>query len=295
MTDMDFYVYLYAHHGLGYAGASFAISTPANASRAMLPQSRETVVKTKNAPSDDARDTTEQPEVRDELLDSPRLGLKFSDGAKTEHGLVMGWAPDCDIVLPKKKGISRYHSSLTFDKKNRLIVRDLGSLWGTSIIYDGEVAERGFGIDWIIGGVEFVRDKKLVLDIVEECQFRIVVPSQDHQSQQYLDKVKRFHQGRADTADLLACLRTRSLPATEAPTPTGTSRTSLKPSRPVLWTEKLGEGAYGIVTRVFNVSTGDEYVRKEPKNKSESGYNLKNWKREADIMSCVQHVSINLA
>jgi hypothetical protein len=71
----------------------------------------------------------------------------------------------------------------------------------------------------------------------------------------------------ADAADLIEFLRIRSLPATELPTPTETRTPSSKPSGPIRWKKKLGEGVFGIVTHVFNVTTGAEYALKEPKNK----------------------------
>ena len=189
---------------------------------------------------------------------------------------MIGWL-DCDIVLPKKKGVSRYHAALTFDKENHLVVRDLGSVCGTRVTYDGEVAERGFSIDWVVGGVEFVKDKTPILEFIGELQFRLVVPPQDIESPQYIDNVTRFRQGTADAADLI-------------------ERTpSSKPSGPIRWTKKLGEGVFGIVTHIFNVTTGAEYALKEPKDKFRGGYIVKDWKKEADIMSCIQHVSMDPA
>ena len=134
MADPEFYAYLYANEGRGKANALFAISMPQNEPRCIPPRGREIVLETSDAHSHEAREATEQPEEYDDLLDSPRIGLKFNDGAKMKYGVVMGWAPDCDIVLPKKKkGISRYHAALTFDEENHLIVRDLGSVCGFNI------------------------------------------------------------------------------------------------------------------------------------------------------------------
>src|SRR2546423_338547 len=113
MADPDFYAYLYANDGRGKAKALLSIYLPQNKSRRIPPRRREIVLEAISARSREAREATEQPEEYDDLLDSPRIGLKFSDGAKTKYGVVMGWAPDCDIILPRKKGISRYHAALT--------------------------------------------------------------------------------------------------------------------------------------------------------------------------------------
>ena len=51
--------------------------------------------------------------------------------SKKNHGLVMGWDPDCDIVLNEEKGISRYHAALNFNKEKRLTVRDVDDSYGT--------------------------------------------------------------------------------------------------------------------------------------------------------------------
>ena len=104
---------------------------------------------------------------------------------------------------------------------------------GTRVTYDGEVAERGFSIDWVVSGVEFFKDKTPIFELIGELQFRPIVPPQDIMSQQYIDNVRRFHQGTADAADLIEFLRIRSLPATKLPTPTGTHTPSSKPSGPI--------------------------------------------------------------
>lgn len=72
------------------------------------------------------------------------------------------------------------------------------------------------------------------------------------------------------------------------------SQAEHRQSWPNLLKEKLGEGTFAIVTHVFNVRTGKEYARKEPRNKSKSKYKLQDWKNEAVIMSSIQHVSTDL-
>jgi hypothetical protein len=63
-----------------------AIAMPQNKSGCIPPRGREIVLDTSNARSREAREATEQPEEYDDLLDSPRIGLKFS-GAKTKYGM----------------------------------------------------------------------------------------------------------------------------------------------------------------------------------------------------------------
>ncbi len=223
-------------------------------------------------------------------MDNPRIGLKFSDGAKTDQGVVMGWAPDCDIVLPRLRGLGRYHLALTFDEKNHLIVRDLGSVYGTRVTFKTETASRVTQADWVVGGVNFVKDKTPILEFVENLQFTLVVPPHDIESRQFIDSVANFRRGTAGIAELAEFLRIRSLPATDLPTPS--SRLSTKPSGDpvILRFDELGKGTFGSVTHVYKPQTGEEFALKEPRDKH--GFTLSKWKREADIISTIRHVSV---
>jgi serine/threonine protein kinase len=60
-------------------------------------------------------------------------------------------------------------------------------------------------------------------------------------------------------------------------------------------TKKIGEGAFGVATHSWNVSTGEEYVIKEPF--AEVAWKrgvIKKWKYEAHIMGLIKHVSMPL-
>ncbi|PVH91898.1 hypothetical protein DM02DRAFT_481222, partial [Periconia macrospinosa] len=50
----------------------------------------------------------------------PRLHLAFNPGPKSDKGLVFGWDPECDIVVPRLQRISRRHCVLKFDDQRRL-------------------------------------------------------------------------------------------------------------------------------------------------------------------------------
>ncbi|UKZ52473.1 hypothetical protein TrVGV298_006250 [Trichoderma virens] len=285
MSNQDFYAYLFASGGRINNDASGAITSSRNARRYEY-------VEESDAHRREDREITEEPEQYDYLLDSPCIGLKFSDGAKTNNSVVIGWGSNCDIVLSKKRGISRYHAALTFNKNNCLVVRDLGSRCGTRVTYDGEKAEPGFSMDWVVGGVDFVKDKTPVLEISQNVKFKLVVPHHDIKSQQHIDNVAKFRQGTEDIVDLAQLIEVRSYPATELLTALGTSPPSTRPSNPAHCTKVLGEGAFGIMTHMFMVQTGEEYAVKEPKNKSKNGYRLEDWKKEADILSDIQHDNI---
>ncbi|KAJ4230717.1 hypothetical protein NW757_013982 [Fusarium falciforme] len=101
----------------------------------------------------------------------------------------------------------------------------------------------------------------------------------------YIDKVNRFKQGTATAEDLLDDLglsNPSTRPRTGAHTP-GTGEIHLS--------KKLGEGSFGVVTHLWNVSTGDEHVVKAPTSKAirKKKVDKKAWRREADIMAQVSH------
>jgi len=50
---------------------------------------------------------------------------------------------------------------------------------------------------------------------------------------------------------------------------------------------KIGRGSYGVVYRVWNVSTGEEYALKKPADRS---FKVAAWEREILIMKRIKHV-----
>ncbi|KAL5095536.1 hypothetical protein Trisim1_000307 [Trichoderma cf. simile WF8] len=270
MSDPDVYAYLFAVEGQGRGQGKIQILENCTRRRG-------------------GREIPGEPEEGDEFLDGPHIKLKFSDGAKTAHGVIIGRSPNCDIFLPKENGVSEYHAALTFNENNYLVVRDLGSRFGTRVAYGDERARPGISMDWVVGGVDFVRDKMPILKITHDYHFRLVVPYHDIKSQQYIDNVAKFRQGTGDIADLAELIKVRSYTATEFPTSLEARTPFLKPSDPAYWSRVLGNGSFGIVTHIFNTWTGEEYALKEPKNKSKTGYRLEDWKREVDIISNIQH------
>jgi hypothetical protein len=114
---------------------------------------------------------------------------------------------------------------------------------------------------------------------------RIVVPPHDVSSPAYIRAVDRFCEGASDAAELLDILglskpRTRAVTGTHTP---GTGEIHLR--------KRLGEGGFGVVTHLWNVSTGSECVVKEPvANAVRKKLNFEAWEREARIMGLVSHV-----
>ncbi|KAL7785997.1 putative serine/threonine protein kinase [Trichoderma afarasin] len=289
MADPDVYAYLFPIEGEDQEDILEAISDPQNRLRYVGSEQGVIHILENRNFQHGQRKSTGEPKRREVLLDKPHIRLKFSDGAKTAHGVVMGWSPDCDIVLPRTKAVSGYHAALTFNENNYLVVRDLGSRFGTRVAYDEEKARPGISMDWVVGGVDFVRDKMPILKITHDYHFRLVVPYHDIKSQQYIDNVAKFRQGTGDIADLAELIKVRSYTATELPTSLEARTPFLNSSGPVYWSRVLGNGSFGIVTQIFNTWTGEEYALKEPKNKSKTGYKLEDWKKEVDIISNIQH------
>ncbi len=68
-------------------------------------------------------------------------------------------------------------------------------------------------------------------------------------------------------------------------------------SRPVLHRERIGNGSYGVVIHVWNISTREEYVVKRPLAKliRSHKFSKRMWEKEAEIMSSVSHVSTGVS
>ncbi|KAK7403872.1 hypothetical protein QQX98_010376 [Neonectria punicea] len=216
----------------------------------------------------------------------PCLEIRFSDIPRTDRGFIFGSNPNCDVFLDDK-AISNVHFSLTFDEFNRPIIKDLNSLMGTQVTYDGEGEGARRDFQWIVGGHHTPQEiKSIIITVPNVISFQIVVPFHHITSPAYIDKVNRFKQGTATAEDLLDDLglsNPPTRPRTGAHTP-GTGEIHLR--------KKLGEGSFGVVTHLWNVSTGDERVVKAPTLKAiqKGKVNEEAWHREARIMGQVSHV-----
>ncbi|KAM3456385.1 hypothetical protein MY3296_001664 [Beauveria thailandica] len=232
------------------------------------------------------RESTEPPENPGaSALDYlPCLVVRLGDVPRTNKGLVFGSNPNCDVVL-RGKGVSNVHFSLTFDESNRPIIKDLNSFMGTQVTYDGggQGVRRDFR--WIVGGHDTPREKKcIVITVPDTVSIQVVVQPFDIKSPAYVGGVGWFKQGTATTEALLESFglsNPLTRPRTGAHTP-GTGEIYLR--------KKLGEGSFGVVTHLWNVSTGDEHVVKTPNPKMRVDRSA--WEREVDIMGLVSHPHI---
>ncbi|KID88160.1 protein kinase, partial [Metarhizium majus ARSEF 297] len=215
----------------------------------------------------------------------PSLVIRFSDVPRTNKGLVFGSNPNCDVVL-KIQGVSNIHFSLTFDEHGRPIINDLNSLMGTQVTYDGEGKGARRDFRWIVGGHEIPQAMtSIILTVINAVSVKIVVQPHDITSPEYMAKVACFRQGSATTESLLDDLgfsNPPTRPRTGAHTPSNEA---------IHLQKKLGAGAFGVVTRFWNVSTGEEHVVKTPSPEAirDRRVDHRAWKQEAYIMGLVSH------
>ncbi|TKA60224.1 hypothetical protein B0A55_13168, partial [Friedmanniomyces simplex] len=221
-------------------------------------------------------------EVEKDTVGGKGLQLTFTHGPKADHGFRID-ANSCDIVVPHAKDISRCHCYLTFDKERRLILRDC-STNGTIVTYDGKGGKKRQNFTWILGGHR-VPDKSetIVIRLHAALQFQIVIAKSTF-PRLYSENVDDFLEGIAATVDLpLDALGIQSVASTAAPSGTHTPMQD-----PILLEqETLGRSAYGVVTRVWDVSTGCEYASKRFTNLDKS-----DWEKEASLMRQSPHEHI---
>ncbi|CAJ2508713.1 Uu.00g137390.m01.CDS01 [Anthostomella pinea] len=134
---------------------------------------------------------------------------------------------------------------------------------GTQVTYnDGqEGARRNF--HWIVGGHDILKHKSsIIVRVPNTISFQIMVPFYNPQSPEYVAKINRFKQGTATAEGLLNDLGL-SFPPTRRDTGANTPGTG-----DIHLQKKLGEGSFGVVTHLWNVSTGYEHVVKAPSAKA---------------------------
>lgn len=129
-----------------------------------------------------SREATPENVPRSELTELPYLELRFSHGPRTPSGFVFGTDENCDIVLPsaKKLGLSRQHFALTYkrfaDGYFRLILRDIGSSYGTTVTYDSHGAKVRTHFHWVLHGFDVPKKiRVLVVKLRTNLQFQIVI------------------------------------------------------------------------------------------------------------------------
>ncbi|KAK2592814.1 hypothetical protein QQS21_009482 [Conoideocrella luteorostrata] len=204
--------------------------------------------------------------------------------------MVAGCNPKADIVLPKGFGISSYQFALTFDMEKCLVVKDLNSSLGTRVIYDNEEEQPGHGVTWRACGPRLAKSLEPVIKVNDMLQFRLVVPYHDVTSPIYRHNVDRFLEGSASTGNLFSDMNITSRTQTELPTDCGADKPSAQGGKPTFWRRLIGQGSFGTVTHLWNVTTGEEYALKEPTKALLTAGG--DWQREAEILRGMSHKNI---
>jgi hypothetical protein len=300
--DDDAIAYIYPAVGTqGYLAAARSIDESTASPLYLGPRRRRPrVVETSQSGPPDifARHEREQTVEEEEDADAGQLHgdldyeacirVTFDSIPKTRYGLRVGRDSDAEFRVLDLPGVSAYHFALTFDANYRLIVRDLGSTYGTSVIYDGMGWGRWRSFDWIVGGSGFLQKvNTIVVKVNKFLQFRLVIPQHGVDSKSYRDRVDRFRAGVTDAEQVLDLGRLGPLSRVNTAAPSGARTPTSGPSKHVTVHKELGTGSFGVVYHVWNVSTGEEYALKEPKKGS--GHDAQ-WKREIDIMKRINHV-----
>lgn len=198
------------------------------------------------------------------------LVLRFSRPPRGIRGFVFGRdSTVCDCVLPDFRGVGNAHFAITYDDSHRLVLEDFSSA-GTTVTYDGDAGIRRSGFVWIIGEDGFTSGKRIIVD-ASTVRFEVVIPD-------YAYPTNAYNEGRADMAANRAALG--SLPRTHL-------------SQPLHVKLYLGEGTYGTVHRIWNVTTGESYAEKIAKRAAPGVINPREaLLKEIRTMRSVTHVSV---
>ncbi|KAF5137833.1 hypothetical protein E5D57_001612 [Metarhizium anisopliae] len=89
-------------------------------------------------------------------------------------------------------GLGKKHFSITFGNQQQLLVKDLDSLYGAQVTYDDAGAEQRRRFQRIIGGDRNADEKgRIVAQIHEQIQFKIIVVDHGFNPQPYEENVKK--------------------------------------------------------------------------------------------------------
>lgn len=300
MDDNNVVAYIYPAVGTrGYAGAVRSIEENAASPRYRPPRRlRPQVLEARHrGPPDIFKrheraptvEEEEEQEVHDDLEYEACIRVTFDCISKTRSGLRAGRSDDAELHLVELPGVGFYHFALTFDSNYCLVIRDLGSTCGITVIYDGTERGRWSKFDWIVGGSDFLEKVSLIVVKVSQfVQFQVVIPRHDVGSKSYKDKVDRFRAGTADVEQLLDLGRVGLPSRVRTTVPSGVQTPASQPAEAVTVRKRIGRGGFGVVYRVWNVSTGEQFAVKKPKKRR---YNGADWEKEIVIMERIEHVS----
>ncbi|KAI9844979.1 MAG: hypothetical protein M1837_005123 [Sclerophora amabilis] len=221
-----------------------------------------------------------------------RIRLRTTDELKNPvRGIAFGSDPEtCDVLLPGnvQRGISGLHFWITFDENRQLLLRDC-STCGTAVSYDRQAQDevrRNF--TWMLGLVKEHGhwDVRVHVPHKKGLAFKIQLASHNTCQAEFNAEVDRNLAASRDPLAATNVLNIKSLASTALPSQYLSSR-----RRPVyIQEQKIGSGAYAIVYKIINVSTGCVYAGKYfyRSKKPEKDW-LQRIRREVRIMTNICH------
>lgn len=215
----------------------------------------------------------------------PYLQIRFLDlPSSTSHGIIFGSDPSSHVVLDDQD-VSAPQFVITFNENRQVIIHDWGSKNGTQVLYNNQGRDAGARkcFQWIVGGHPALEYwKSIAVEVGTQFIFEIEVPY-DTTKKRFRTQVDKFLAGSGEAEDLFAnfhlgrALNTREHTAARTPT-----------SEPIQLARPLGFGSYGKVFHSWDVSTGEEFAVKTPREGRTVEYS--EWVKEAKIMENINHV-----
>lgn len=240
---------------------------------------------------------------------SPCLRVGFDTKRKNGSSIVFGTCKDrCDIVIRGRdslEGLAAVHCAIAFNADGQLILRDLQDAAGqrrgknksrfprgTMVAYNGKGEnKRRCGFTWILSGGEFPeRNQPMIISLHQNLQFQIIVAKPNVYSPLYKDNVDLFRSGLVTSTDELVArqLGIGGWSATAGSRYVGllTNTSTLSRDAILLPADDVGQGSFGKVHSVWNVSTGQYYARKRAHEKS----HYRDLINEINILASLTHV-----
>jgi hypothetical protein len=130
--------------------------------------------------------------------------------------------------------------------------------------------------------------KSIVINVLDYFRFEMVVSRHEIAWQPYIDRVNLFLQGTVDADGLVGRLDIRSRPHTERASGAYNPSTGSIAVR-----DTVGQGGFGVVRRVWDVSTASVYALKDPSAWAirKNRVDVEAWRKEVRLLSRVSHVS----
>ncbi|KAA6406991.1 MAG: serine threonine kinase [Lasallia pustulata] len=281
MEDLNLIMMLKATRDL----SKYAFCQPHNSDR-YFPPSHEVDNESTNLSSREATPYMLPETEADKEDSSHRIQLTFTQRPKNiREGYVFGSDPRVYDILLGNRGcnrLSNWHFCITFDEQKRVVLRDF-SRWGTSVSYDGQARNQiRHHFTWIINfNDEKVDFKTIEVRIAGRDPLTFEIKLAEHKTckDEYGLRLNSYLEESRTALPLFNMLRIYSQETTAAPTQ------PLSPGQHPIYvkSEEVGQGEFGRVYRVKDVSTGLSFAGKTF---------LSDCQREVEIMRGVSHLSM---